>query len=121
MKRFFAIATVLILAAAAPAQAATYAELDAEAQENHYAAENKEAEAEALFAKGDQAGGCALMMDVVAHRQRTAHILATVKGSFDKGQGSKAARALFKDISNSVRFSAENVTRSATLAAEKGC
>ena len=96
MKYLTALTITMVLACSAlPVHAATYAELNTEAQESHRAAEKNQADAKALFDKGDKAAGCVLMMTVVSQRKRTRDILMAVKESFDKGQGSKASRALF--------------------------
>ena len=112
---------MMLVCGALPAHAATYAELNTEAQESHKAAVKNEEDAKGLFAKGDKAAGCALMMTVVSQRKRTRDILMAVKASFDKGQGSKQSRALFPDISMSIHLTNLNVESSATLAAENGC
>jgi hypothetical protein len=122
MKIMIAItAAVLMAAATVPAQAATYAELNTEAQETHKAAEKGQEEAKALFANGNKTAGCALMMTVVSQRKRVVTILTAVKKSFAEGKGSKESRALFGDISTSVYITGLNVESSATLAAENGC
>lgn len=122
MKIIIAItAAMLLTGATVPAQAATYAELNTEAQETHKAAVKNEEDAKALFASGDKSGGCALMMTVVSQRKRTRDILMAVKASFDKGKGSKESRALFPDISMSIHLTNLNVESSATMAAENGC